>query len=150
MLQVLYTETMNRAITAITITAISAILLAWAPSTAYAGNGIEVDIDIKPGSDPNSINTRSMGLVPVAILSSAGFDATQVDVSTLTFNPGQASPKHNGHLEDVNGDGLIDLVTHYVQKDTGIQIGHTQACLSGQTFGGQGIGGCDSIVTVPP
>jgi hypothetical protein len=29
---------MNRAISAITITAISAILLAWAPSTAYAGN----------------------------------------------------------------------------------------------------------------
>ena len=28
---------MNRVITAITITAISAILLAWAPSTAYAG-----------------------------------------------------------------------------------------------------------------
>ena len=141
---------MNRVITAITITAISAILLAWAPSTAYAGNGIEVDIDIKPGSDPNSINTRSMGLVPVAILSSAGFDATQVDVSTLTFNPGQASPKHNGHLEDVNNDELIDLVTHYVQKETGIQIGDTLACISGETFAGQSIFGCDSIVTVPP
>jgi len=117
---------------------------------AYAGDTIGELVDIKPGSDPNSIHTISMGLVPVAILSSAGFDATQVNVSTLTFNPGQATPKHNGHLEDVNNDGFRDLVLHFVQKDTGIQIGHTQACLSGQTFGGQGIGGCDSIVTVPP
>ena len=143
---------MNRAILAGSVIVGIAVMLSTSTiPTSYGGlPPTGISIDIKPGSDPNSINTNSMGLVPVAILGSAEFDVTQVDVSTLTFKPGQASPKHNGHLEDVNGDGLIDLVTHYVQKDTGIQIGHTQACLSGQTFGGQGIGGCDSIVTVPP
>jgi hypothetical protein len=35
----------------------------------------EVDIDIKPGSDPNSINLCSHGVVPIAILSGDGFDA---------------------------------------------------------------------------
>jgi len=117
---------------------------------AYAGNVIGGLVDIKPKSDPNSINTRSMGLVPVAILSSEVFDATTVNVSTLEFGPDDATPKHNGHLEDVNNDGLIDLVSHYVQKETGIQIGDTLACISGETFGGQSIFGCDSIVTVPP
>ena len=54
---------------------------------------IDVDIDIKPGSDPNSINTRSNGVVPVAILGSATFDVTTIDVTTLTF--GTATPAHD-------------------------------------------------------
>ncbi|MBL3619333.1 MAG: hypothetical protein JMN26_16610, partial [gamma proteobacterium endosymbiont of Lamellibrachia anaximandri] len=39
---------------------------------------IPVEIDIKPGSSINSINLSSSGVVPVAILSSAEFDATTV------------------------------------------------------------------------
>ena len=47
---------------------------------------IPVDIDIKPGSDPNSINTKSKGTIPVAILSGSGFDApAEVDKDSLTF-----------------------------------------------------------------
>jgi len=105
----------------------------------------DVDIDIKPGSDPNSINTKSMGLVPVAILGSASFDVTQVDVTTLTFGPAGASPAHSGHLEDVNGDGLTDLVSHYVQKQTGLAVGDTQACITGALLDGTPISGCDSV-----
>jgi len=126
-----------------------AVMLSMNMMPAHAGAS-PIEIDIKPGSDPNSINTNSMVLVPVAILSSISFDATQVDVTTLAFGPGGATTKHNSHLEDVNSDGLIDLVSHYVQKDTGIQSGDTEACLSGETFGGELIFACDSIVTVPP
>jgi len=106
-----------------------------------------VDIDIKPGSDPNSINTKSKGVVPVAILGSATFDVTDVDVTTLAFGPsGTASPTHDpaGHLEDVNNDGFIDLVTHYKQKDTGLASGDTSACITGTTTAGIPINGCDS------
>ena len=106
---------------------------------------IEVQIDIKPASDPNSINTKSMGLVAVAILGSDTFDVLDVDVSTLTFGSAGASPAHSGHLEDVNGDGLTDLVTHYVQKQTGLAVGDTQACISGTTTDGTPISGCDSV-----
>jgi len=42
-----------------------------------------VDIDIKPGSDQNTINLRSKGVIPVAILSSEDFDATNVDPTTV-------------------------------------------------------------------
>ena len=42
-------------------------------------DGIAVIIDIKPGSDTNSINLGSNGHLPVAILSSPTFDATTID-----------------------------------------------------------------------
>jgi len=106
---------------------------------------IQVTIDIKPGSDPHSINTKNMGLVTVAILGSLSFDVTQVDVTTLTFGPAGASPVHSGHLEDVNGDGLTDLVSHYVQKQTGLAVGDIQACITGVLLDGTPISGCDSV-----
>src|SRR2546425_9110196 len=47
---------------------------------------IEVTIDIKPGEDPPSINPKSRGKIPVAILSSSAFDATtQVDRTSLVL-----------------------------------------------------------------
>ena len=106
---------------------------------------ITLEIDIKPGSDPNSINTKSMGLVPVAILGSDAFDVTEVDVITLEFGPAGATPAHDGHFEDVNGDGFTDLVSHYVQKETGLSSGDPEACITGETLDGTPIGGCDSV-----
>ena len=110
-------------------------------------------IDIKPGSDPNSINTQSMGVVPVAILGSETFDVTEVDVTTMAFGPDGASPAHDltdpivyaDHLQDVNGDGFIDLVTHYRQAETGLVLGDMQACIEGETSGGDLVFGCDSV-----
>ena len=111
---------------------------------------ISVDIDIKPGSDPNSINPNSKGVISVAILSSADFDASEVDVTTLTFGPGGATPTHaaGGHLEDVNSDGFTDLVSHYRIRETGIAQGDTEACVTGATIGGIPFNPCDSISTV--
>jgi hypothetical protein len=117
---------------------------------------IEVVIDIKPGSFPNSINPKSNGVVPVAILGSADFDVTTVDVTTLAFGPAAASPAHDltnpatyfDHLQDVNLDGYLDLVSHYRQKETGLAPGDTEACIDGAlapAFGGTPIQGCDSV-----
>ena len=109
---------------------------------------ISVDIDIKPGSDPNSINPKSKGVIPVAVLTDQNFDATMVDVSTVVFGPAGAQPVHKGHIEDVDGDGDDDLLLHFNTQDTGIQCGDAEATLSGATFGGQAIEGSDSIKTV--
>ena len=117
---------------------------------------IALTIDIKPGSDRNSINPNSKGVIPVAILGSASFDVTTVDVTTLAFGPDGATPAHDltdpivyaDHLQDVNGDGFTDLVSHYRTQDTGIAKGDTEACLTGETTGGVAISGCDAIKTV--
>jgi hypothetical protein len=90
-----------------------------------------IEIDIKPGSDPNSVNPRSNGVIPVAILGPTDFDALQVIVSTVSFGPDGAAPAHDGHVEDVNGDGFPDMVLHFRTEDTGIECGDTDETLVG-------------------
>jgi hypothetical protein len=110
-----------------------------------------VEIDIKPGSDPNSINTDARGVIPVAILTTEDFDAATVDVDSVRFGPAEAEKRHKqAHVEDVDGDGDLDLLLHFRTQDTGIALGDTEACVTGQTYDGVPIEGCDSVRTVPP
>jgi hypothetical protein len=51
----------------------------------------------------------------------------------------------NKRGEDVNGDGLRDLVCHFKTKLTGFQIGDTEGFLKGQTLEGVSIEGRDSV-----
>ncbi len=111
---------------------------------------IEVAIDVKPGSFPNSVNPRSNGVIPVAILTTESFDALTVDAATLRFSgPAGAPIAHAApHPEDADGDGDTDLVVHFRTRQTGIACGDTEATLVGATLGGDPIAGSDSIRTV--
>ncbi len=106
----------------------------------------EVDIDIKPGNDPNDINLKSKGVIPVAILSTDDFDATTVDPFTVFFGPNEAEEAHGrNHIKDVDEDGDLDLVLHFRTQETGIECEDMEAGLTGETFDGQEIAGYDSI-----
>ena len=108
-----------------------------------------LDIDIKPRTDPNTVNPSSHGVLVVAILTTDAFAAQTVSPITVRFGPDGASIAHSlGHLTDVDNDGDLDLLLHFPTQDTGIQCGDTEASLSGQTFDGGPFQASDSIVTV--
>jgi hypothetical protein len=107
---------------------------------------LEVEIDIKPGSDPNSINLKSRGVVPVAVLTTDDFDATTVDPDTVLF--AGASPLR-WTFEDVDGDGDIDLLFHFKTLELTLDQDSTEATLTGATHGGTSIQGMDAVNIVP-
>jgi hypothetical protein len=126
------------------------------------GTGIiPVEIDIKPGSDPNSFNINGKGVVPVAILGSADFDVSDVDVTSLEFAGLAVRVKGNGSpqcsIEDVSGanmpygepDGYEDLVCQFVDDAEGWTPGDAVATLTGNLFDGTAFEGTDSINIVP-
>jgi len=80
---------------------------------------IEVDIDIKPGSDPSSVNCKANkkgdinGVVPVAIFGTADFDVSTIDLSSLELNVVKVTEKHTTiHIKNLNDDGFDDAVLH--------------------------------------
>ena len=119
------------------------------PFTIIVERLIEVNIDIKPGSDPNSINLKSKGSVPVVILGSEDFDAGQVDPATITLAGASVTVKKNGSLqasiEDINEDGFSDLLVHVNTSELLLSAADLEAVLEGETFSGDLITGIDSV-----
>lgn len=118
-------------------------------------SAIPVIIDIKPGAYPNSINLGSNGVVPVAILSSSTLDAALVNPDTVSLSGAGVAVRGKGdksmaRLEDVNGDGLKDLLIQVVTTNLDpldLQSGH--ATLTGNLYDGTPIEGKDTINIVP-
>ncbi len=111
-----------------------------------------VDISIKPDSEaPAPINPRSHGKIPVAILSTQTFNAPAlVDASSVTFGrTGSEQSLDSCSAEDVNGDGLADLVCHFESEKTGFQSGDTLGILRANTTQGLPLVAQQAIVTVP-
>jgi TolB-like protein/DNA-binding winged helix-turn-helix (wHTH) protein len=118
-----------------------------------AGGTKSVAIDIKPGSSRNGIKLGSSGTIPVALLSNVKFNALyEVDTSALSFG-------HNGSElslafcdaagEDVNGDGLLDLVCHFYASIAAFQPGDTAGIMKGRTPSGTSLYGKDSVQILP-
>jgi hypothetical protein len=128
--------------------------------TAYAVDRcpsvMQVEIDIRPGAPPNVINcSNERGVVPVAILTTDGFDATTVDHTTVTFegaqethmDPRTGEPRR--HESDVDGDGDQDLVFHFRIGETDLDCASEEGQLQGRTFDGHPIAASDVVRMVP-
>lgn len=103
-------------------------------------------VDIKPGKYPNSINLKSWGVVPVAVLTAEDLDATTVNPDTVKF---AGAVPISSTLKDVDGDGDIDILFHFNTQDLKkLDEESTEATLTGKTYGRQKIEGTDTVKIV--
>ncbi len=127
--------------------------------TTYA-EAVEIEIDIKPGNDKNSIRLRGKGTVRVAILTTSladgdalDFDVMDVDQTTLYMAGAGARARGKsgriGSFEDVDDDGDLDLVVQFYKAELDLFEDDTEAWLEGQTFDGTAFQGSDSIIVRP-
>jgi hypothetical protein len=120
---------------------------------AFVPGVVDVQIDVKPGSSTNAINSAAKGVVPVAVLTTDDFNASFVDPATVTV--GGVSPRTVGKsgrlssMEDVDRDGDLDLLVHVDTEQLGLAGGATELTLKGETIDGRSIQGRDSVRIVP-
>jgi DNA-binding beta-propeller fold protein YncE len=102
-------------------------------------------VDVLPRKYPNYIpvvNRRTQ--VQVAILSDAGFDATSVDVSTLTLWGIHSNKRPL--VRDIDRDGDKDLVLEFCAADMDLWPGMNQVTMNGVTRDGRVFAGGDNLV----
>lgn len=125
-------------------------------SIALNGGSVEVfssvravAMDIKPDDVPNTLNPRSRGVVPIAILTTEKFDATSIDLTSLRFGvTGEEAAVLRAVFDDVDDDGDTDLLVFFRSRDTNIDCETLFTYISGVTTTGVSIAGTDSVAMV--
>ena len=112
-----------------------------------------IDINVKPGTVTRSrIDGKAKGVIPVALMSSPTFNATTVDVKTVTFGKtGTEGSLRNcaKGRHDFNKDGRPDLLCHFENHLSGFAAGDLQAFVKGKTVDGVAFEGRGSLKAVP-
>lgn len=119
---------------------------------------VPVNVDVKPGSYPNSICLNDQGLLPVAILGSADVDVHDINPATVQANglsiavTGSVKKPHlMWSLEDVNLDGYMDMVVHFDVQGLGLDESYVALHITGSLWNGESFDGSDSVrIVVPP
>ena len=139
----------------LTLVGVVSILLAGGAVPVYAQeehHEIMVTIDVKPGGYPNPINLKSGGVIPVALLGSATFDVTGVNLGTVGIHPmerpEEAVAPVRYAFSDVNNDGYMDIIFHFMTQETSFQPGDTAACLHGELNSGEHFCGHNTVVII--
>jgi hypothetical protein len=113
---------------------------------------IEVHIEVKPGDALPTIQLGAAGVTTVAVLGSAAFDVTRVDPASVYF-AGAPVTLNQGvpttFTDDVNGDGIADLVATFDTRALQLKIRDTSASLAGKTRAGRRFHGTDAVRVIP-
>jgi DNA-binding beta-propeller fold protein YncE len=97
----------------------------------FGNSSIQVEIDIKPGSDSNPLNVKSKGVLPVAILGSNPLDLANIDTTTIRLSRDGFEEEDDPrpirwNYEDVLTSSEAELYDHYHERDA---VGHTDLTL---------------------
>jgi Concanavalin A-like lectin/glucanases superfamily len=113
---------------------------------------LSVKIDVKPSrcfGFMNIVDPWSPASLPVAILTTDGFDARLVDASSVRFGVrGTEAAGSHVKIHDADGDGDKDMVLHFRVRETGIRCDTKEVFLTGLTRSGQPFRGTDRIRTL--
>jgi len=107
-----------------------------------------VSISVNPGcaSEIKPVVAGQMGAVRVALLGAANFDVTQVDIPNLALHGAKAL---NVITQDVNHDGIPDLVATFDSSEVKLHSQATVVRLTGWLKNGQSFSGEAKIRVVP-
>src|SRR5260370_22508762 len=83
---------------------------------------------LKPAGANPGLKSRAVGTAQLALPGSSTFDVSQVDLASLTLHGAHAT---NVSVEDVNGDGVPDLLLEFPTADVQISPQATHVRLSG-------------------
>ena len=83
------------------------------------------------------------GRRPIEVVILGAPDVDVGEIAGLAFGPNGTAPKHRfgtaryrrRHERDVNGDGFVDLLSHYRAVKTGLTASDTRVCLQGTLEG---------------
>jgi hypothetical protein len=120
-------------------------------------SAVLAQIAVKPGSTaPTPINLRSAGTLPVAVLSTSGLDARDVDASPVALGDpetGQRTAPDSSQLVDVNDDGRVDLLLRFsiatLVQNGALTANTTRLVLTAQTEAKLSVLGSAPVRTVP-
>lgn len=115
-------------------------------------NTVEISIDILPGNPNNTLSPRMKGLLPVAVFSSADFDATTADLASIALEGAPAAKirgKYQAWLRDVNRDGLKDLYLLIDVRALNLPPGENSVALTVTTSEGREFSGTDTLRMAP-
>ena len=124
-------------------------------SAASTAQATRIEIDVLPGESYKVIDATARSTVPVAILTSADFDATTIDPASVRLagartRKGKRAQWAHGVFEDANGDGRIDLIVYVSVYSLRLGEGISDAVLTAVTFDGASVFGSHQVSFVPP
>ena len=122
----------------------AAAVLFW--SMVAGAQAMKVLIDIKPGDEPTTVERDRGGFLPVAVLSSATFDALSIDISTIRIGPtGTEAEPGRTTTSDVNEDKRNDLMVLVRVPDLNLKCTDTMIRLTAKTKDGAALEGSEAV-----
>jgi hypothetical protein len=107
----------------------------------------DVRVEVEPRKRQPRVDPLRNKKVRVAIMGSEDLDVRDIVVHSLRLGPDGAEPsgRRRARIKDLDRDGHRDLLVRFRAGETGLSVGDTTLCLSGDSATGSAIRGCDAV-----